>query len=265
MAPVDQELLCASCHRTGGSPSDGAAINTRGCTGACLQWARAIMEHPHRFRYEPTWPDWPDIMARLRIVCSNINELGCGYLFWRCRFGAPDSRYKYDWIARARARYCESQQYADPEEYKAWWAAEGREFCDIVDMLHQQCLRLPTVVYTLHWAPPENDSCHVRLTTMNGNVVNQACVPCMELIQAWMHVPPPPYRVAADGNLYTCEDYAAYYGEMDSNEFWTRDAPCYDHLIHLVTQNGEMLQWSVPIRILPDDAEQCTAQTGHES
>ena len=78
-ALLHRQFTCANCHRSEDSPSHGAAINSRGCTGACLQWAREIMEHPHRFRYEPTWPDWPDIVARFRIVCSNINELGCGY------------------------------------------------------------------------------------------------------------------------------------------------------------------------------------------
>ena len=160
-ALVDHDLTCSRCCRSGGSPADGAAINSRGCTGACLQWARDIMEHPHRFRYEPTWPDWPDIVARLRIVCSDIKELGCEYLVWRCRDGAADISYKYDWIEWARKRYCGLQKHSDPEEYEAWWAAEGREFCDIVDTLHRQCLELPIVVYTLHWAPPEDDSCHV--------------------------------------------------------------------------------------------------------
>ena len=257
MAQLHRESMCSNCHRSGDSPSHGAAINSRGCTGACLKWAREIMEHPHRFRYEPTWPDWPDIVARLRIVCSDINELGCGYLFWGCRSVSPDIRYKYDWIEQARERYCESQKYSDPEEYEAWWAAEGREFYDIVNMLHQQCLKLPTVVYTLHWAPQENNSCHVRMTTMNGDTVNQASVPCDEPFQAWKHVPPPPYRVAADGNLYSFEDYAAYYGEAKCKEFWTRDAPCYDHLIHLITESGDVLQWSAPIMILLNETDQC--------
>ena len=263
-APLHRQLTCPNCHRNGESPSRGAAINSRGCTGACLQWAREIIEHPHRFRYEPTWPDWPDIVARLKIVCSNINELGCGYLFWGCRCGSPDIRYKYDWIERARERYCESQKYSDPEEYEAWWAAEGREFYDIVNMLHQQCLKLPTVVYALHWAPQENNSCHVRMTAMSGDTVNQASVPCDEPFQAWKHVPPPPYRVAADGNLYTFEDYAAYYGEVKSKEFWTRDAPCCDHLIQLITQNGDVLQWSAPIMTLPNETEKCIVLIGRE-
>ena len=81
---------------------------------------------------------------------------------------------------------------------------------------------------------------------MSGVAVRHVSVPRDEPVDVWKHVPPPLYRVAADGNLYTFEDYAAYYGEETSKVFWTRAAPCYDHLTHLVTQDGDMLQWSVP-------------------
>ena len=81
---------------------------------------------------------------------------------------------------------------------------------------------------------------------MSGVAVRHASVPRDEPVNVWKHLPPPLYRVAADGNLYTFQDYAAYYGEERSKELWTRAAPCYDHLINLVTQDGDMLQWSVP-------------------
>ena len=116
----------------------------------------------------------------------------------------------------------------------------------MLESLHRQCLQLPTVVYTLHWEPAEDDACHVRTTTMSGVAVRHASVPRDEPVNVWKHLPPPLYRVAADGNLYTFQDYAAYYGEERSKVFWTRAAPCYDHLINLVTQDGDMLQWSVP-------------------
>ena len=263
-APFHRQLMCPNCHRNGESPSRGAAINSRGCTGACLQWVREIIQHPHRCRYEPTWPDWPDIVACLRIVCSDINELGCGYLFWGCRSVSPDIRYKYDWIVRARERYCESLQHSDPRAHEASWAAEDRDFYNIVNMLHQQILQLPTVVYALHWAPQENNSCHVRMTAMSGNTVSQASVPCDEPFQAWKHVPPPPHRIAADGNLYTLEDWAAYCREEKSKELGTHAAPCYNHLIHQTNRNGHVLEWSAPIMTVPNETDQCTVLIGRE-
>ena len=265
MAQLHRESMCANCHRSGDSPSHGAAINSQGCTGACLQWAREIIEHPHRFRYEPTWPDWPDIVVAFRIVVSNINDLGCAYLFWGSEGGPPDLRCRYNWIERARESYCAFKEYLHPEEYKVWWADGGREFCDLVNMLHRQCLKLRTVVYTLHWASQANGVLHVRMTGMNGETVSQASMPCREPFHAWKHVPSPFYRVAADGNLYSFEDYAAYYGEVKSKEFWTRDAPCYDHLIHLITQNGDVLEWSAPIMTLPNETDQCIVLIGRES
>ena len=65
----------------------------------------------------------------------------------------------------------------------------------------------------------------------------------------------PFYRVAADGNLYSFEDYAAYYGEDMCEEFWTCDALCYDYLIHLIAPNGDMLQLFALIMTLPGETE----------
>ena len=66
-AQLHRELMCANCHRSGDSPSHGAAINSQGCTGACLQWAREIIEDSHRiltaFGYELTRSRWPHIVA----------------------------------------------------------------------------------------------------------------------------------------------------------------------------------------------------------
>ena len=269
MAQLHRESMCANCHRSGDSLSHGAAIHSQGCTGACLQWAREIIEDSHgvltAFGYELTRSCWPHIVACFRIVVSNINELGCAYLFWACQGGSPDSRYKYDWIERARERYCELQKFSHSESVQAWWAAEGGEFRDLVNTLHQQCFKLRTVVYTLHWVSHENGIHHVRMTGMNGETVSQASMLRGELFQAWKHVPPPLYRVAADGNLYSFEDYAAYYGQVKSEEFWTRDAPCYDHLIHLIAQNGDMLQLFAPIMTLPNETDQCMVFIGRES
>ena len=259
MDDLYHESMCSNCHRVGESRSHGAAINSQGCTGACLQWAREIIEDSHRiltaFGYELTRSRWPHVVACFRIVVSNINELGCAYLFWACEGGSPDFRCKYDWIERARERYCEPQKFSHSEVIQAWWAVEGREFRDLVNTLYQQCLQLRTVVYTLRWVLPENGVHHVRITGMNGETVSQASMSRGEPLQAWKHVPLPFYRVAADGNLYSFEDYAAYYGEDMCEEFWTRDAPCYDYLIHLIAQNGDMLQLFAPIMTLPNETD----------
>ncbi len=202
-------VQCSRCGRRGGSPAGGATINSLGCTGACLQWAVQLIENPPCFRYEATWAEWTlnvDDVARLRIVCSDINELGCGYLHWSFREHVAEIMCKYDWIERARGRYSFLQKHAHPAEVEVRCPAEVKELCDILESLHRQCLQLPTVVYTLHWEPAEDDACHVRTTTMSGVAVRHASVPRDEPVNVWKHLPPPLYRVAADGNLYTLQD-----------------------------------------------------------
>ena len=104
----------------------------------------------------------------------------------------------------------------------------------------ERCLHLPTVVYTMHFEPAEADAWHVRITTMSGVAVSDAIMRCHGPLNAWEHLPQPLYRIAGDGNLYTYQEYAAYYGEEKSKEWWSRAAPCYDHLILLVTADGRV-------------------------
>ena len=75
--------LCSWCGRCGGATAGGATINSIGCTGACLHWAVQLMENPPSFEHEPVWEEWPvshQDLASLRVICSDINGDGCGYL-----------------------------------------------------------------------------------------------------------------------------------------------------------------------------------------
>ena len=47
------EAQCSSCERSGGGPAGGAAINSIGCTGACVHWAVKLIGNP------PFWEDEP--------------------------------------------------------------------------------------------------------------------------------------------------------------------------------------------------------------
>ena len=42
-------------------------------------------------------------------------------------------------------------------------------------------------------------------------------------------------------------------------------APCYDHLIHLITESADVLQLSAPIIILLNETDQCIVLIGCES
>ena len=51
LAPV----VCSLCGRRGGKPAEGAAINSLGCTGACLLWAVRVIKNPPLFDDELDW------------------------------------------------------------------------------------------------------------------------------------------------------------------------------------------------------------------
>ena len=94
-----------------------------------------------------------------------------------------------------------------------------------LDIVHQNCLQVPTVLYTLHCEVTEADFCRVQSTTMSGQLVNDVVVRRGVPLNAWQHVPEPPYRIADDGNLYTRQEFEHYDGQK-ACDLWTRAPPC---------------------------------------
>ena len=56
------QALCAMCGRQGGQPARGAAVNSLGCTGACLHWAARVIPNLPLVR-DPlfSWGAWQSI------------------------------------------------------------------------------------------------------------------------------------------------------------------------------------------------------------
>ena len=108
--------------------------------------------------------------------------------------------------------------------------------------MHERCVQLPTKVYALSLDIAPDDSWRVVLSSMNGQPVGEFIMPSHGPLNPWQLVPQSSLRIAADGNLYTLQDFVAYYGEEISHSLWARAAPCYDHRIDFLHENGDRIE-----------------------
>ena len=108
--------------------------------------------------------------------------------------------------------------------------------------LHERCVQLPTKVYALNLQLAQDDSWRVVLSSMNGQPVGEFIMPSHGPLNPWQLAPQSSLRIAADGNLYTLQDFVAYYGEEISHSLWARAAPCYDHRIDFLHENGDRIE-----------------------
>ena len=82
---MNAEPVCSLCCRRGGGSGGGAPVNSMGCTGACLRWAVQNIKNPPFFEDVVRWKAWlvtPGTVASFRAICSDLNDLGRGYLQW---------------------------------------------------------------------------------------------------------------------------------------------------------------------------------------
>ena len=152
-----------------------------------------------------------------------------------------------NWIAVAHGRYSYCLKNAAAEHFVAR-SPDLVAFFDILDKLHRRCQQLPIVVYTLHSHAAGDESQLVRRTTLSGVTVSEVIVSREQPLNPWDHVPQPLYRIARDRNLYTRSEFEAYYGKEDSIWMWTRMVPCYDHVMAMVSAEGE--QFLEPFRVV---------------
>ena len=238
------EPICSLCCRRDGGSGGGAAINSKGCTGACLRWALQNIT-PHR---QP-WRVTSSTVAYVRAICSDLNDLGYGYLHWTLVIDPEDGRSMWasDWIALARKHYFTFQRSASAESVKALFP-ELPAFCQTLDTVHENCRRLPTVVYTLTCEATTDDANRVCIVALNGEVVHDVTIPCKVPWNAWRHLPSPRHRIALNGNLYTWLSYQEREEHMASSPSWAHQPPCYEHCIAFVDANA------VYTKLSPEDA-----------
>ena len=229
---------CSNCGRCGGDSAGGATINTVGCTGACLLWALQLVETLFRRDWAHPWEHWsvrPEDVVSFGVICAGISELGCGYLYWVRTSGCTT-------IKEVHERYASCVRHRHALDVAARCPDEVTTFCQTLGTVHERCLQLPTVLYTLHLKTAPDDSGQMALTSMSGVSVSKVMMLGRGPVNPWPLVPQPFYRIAADGNLYTFDEFVAYYGEENTQNLWTLAAPCYDHEIVMVDAGGEVIQ-----------------------
>ena len=248
------QALCAMCGRQGGQPARGAAVNSLGCTGACLHWAARVIPNLPLFHDPLVWGAWisiePADVASFSRVCSEVNELGYGYLHWDVvnPHGRPGDVVAAHCIAQAHGRYAQFLKRMDENSMQSLYP-HVLAFIKTLNLLHQNCLTVPTVIYTLHCEDIEL-SCHrVQARSLNGRIVSVAEVNPDVAFCAWQHVPQPRYRIAEDGNLCTEQDFEQLYKKSASEE-WKCAPPCYEHVFDMIKDNGELAYLS-PLDFLP--------------
>ena len=239
---MNAEPVCSLCCRRGGGCGGGAPVNSMGCTGACLRWAVQNIKNPPFFEDVVPWQAWrltTGTVACFRAICSDLNDLGRGYLHWSLVITPQDGRSMWaaGWIALARERYFSFLTRASPENVMAL-CPDLPAFYQTLDTLHQNCRRLPTVLYTLNCEAAEDDAHHVRILAMNGEVVHDVTIPRRVPWNAWRHIPPPRHRTSLNGNLYTLPAYQESEEHQASSHIWAHQPPCYEHCIAFVDANA---------------------------
>ena len=241
------EVQCSCCHRTGGRPSGGAAINAIGCTGACLHWAVQLIVNPPFWDEEPfNWELWafdPVQWDSFSIVCSDLNGFACGYLCVDCveKHISTERLTAEEWIAIVCHRYQYFLEHASVQEIAVRCPLLPR-FCDVLETLCEQVLGMAWVVYTISVDIALDGECQVRTRNMNGTEVHTGTMFWWEPVRPWQHYPEPVYRMACDGNLYTFTEYCAYYGSDKAACRWLHSPACYDHEIQLVDERGYVVE-----------------------
>ena len=225
-------------------------INSIGCTGTCLCWAVETIRNPPFYEDQQQWKPWSvsaEDLVSFSAVCSDVNDLGCGYLYWdfvSTSMGAD--MLGHTWLHVAHSRYAYCLKHVAAANVGAL-CPDLEAFFNILDRLHRRCQQLPIVVYTLRSHAAGDGSEQVRVATLSGLVVSEVTVLRERPFNPWDHVPQPLYCIAWDRNLYTRTEFEDYYGN-EATGMWTRMVPCYDHGMAMV--NAEGAQFLDPFRVV---------------
>ena len=115
-------------------------------------------------------------------------------------------------IKEVHDRYTSFVKKMHPLDLAAGCPDAVRTYYVTLATLHERCVQLPTKVYALNLEPAQNDAWNMVLTSMTAESVGTIMMPCDGPLNPWQLLPQPFYSIAADGNLYTFQDFVTYYG-----------------------------------------------------
>ena len=174
-----------------------------GCTGACLHWAADLVRNWLYRDTEHLWQHWsvnPNDAVSFGVIGAGISELGCGYLHWSRTEACAAIEEVHD-------RYTSFVRHVHPLDLAAGCPDEVKTYYVTLATLRERLVQLPTKVYALNFEPALNDEWNMVLTSMTGESVGEIMMPCDGPLNPWQLLPQSFYRTAADGNLYTFQDF----------------------------------------------------------
>ena len=203
-----------------------------------MHWAMQFVRNCLSLNQGNPWEHWRahyrDAVS-FRLIADSISDFGLGYVHWT----EPDACAM---LQEMCGRYASFVPPALRGVSAARCPDELKEGYQTLITLHERCVQLPTKVFALSFDIAPDDSERVLLSSMNAQPVGEFIVPTHGPLNPWQAVPQSSLRRAADGNLYMLQDFVAYYGEEVSHSLWERAAPCYDHRIDFVHENGDRIE-----------------------
>ena len=100
-----------------------------------------------------------------------MNALGYAYLHWNRLSNdvGPGDMLAVEWIALARERYASCLRGVHGDVVTTRWP-HVPAFYQILDIVLEKCMQVPTALYTVHCEVTEGDVCRVQTTTMNDSL-----------------------------------------------------------------------------------------------
>ena len=244
------QIRCVSCGRQAGTQAFGIVVNRRGCSGACLHWAiEAIDQPPAACGSEKDWYRWEvsdEACIYIERICSDVNAEGCAMLttvqLMPSIYAFGISMLEKDWIGILQCRYERFLSLA-PHERILVGCPKLPKIYSVICNLHRQLQGLPTRVLTVKVAMCVDATLQVSTSTMSGHIVCEQKLGLaavmfdhMSFVLRQFELP---FRVAADYNMYTWEEFLAHYGEGDAEWKWRWANLVYDNNTVTVSEDGQ--------------------------
>ena len=228
--------------------ASGIVVNGSGCTGACLHWAFQVIDNPpFEVGGSGIWDAWEvsdEECICIQVICSDVNPEGCAMLASvRMDFGSI--MVAEHWIAILHSRYEHFLVVAAPERILAT-CPRLPSIYNIICSLDRQLSELPMRVLTVKVAMCADATVQASTCTLSGQTICEQNLRRTTVIGEYMAVVRQqfelPFCVAGDYNMYTRDNFGAYYGEEGVQRKWSMASAVYDSNIVTVSEDGQKFE-----------------------